>query len=363
MDRTVYKDSFPVHKLSKNGALRPATVFKPLNSPKFQTATEYHNNFQKKDKINQECFTEAPALAYNLMYPDGEVIPKKSLKNFIHDGRTGEKAKTCIPKKDHVQLGTDENLNELQTTSHEHFKKYEISPTKSMKPSYQMKPRGKFSAVTQSNVDFKYNENEAKLAKGIKCPEYPSLIKLSMDVPVDFKTVNRMSYNSLPSSAIASNNIYKKQTDVYVPPTDKFIATTTNQNDFKNFGAVRRVEMVKQPMPKRSSAKIQSDSSYMSQFKNPGKINRVLYGEQHEDNLHLPAKSEKFTKETVTKRDFQIQKGVEIAKPFKPDYKLHQTEGKIESSTEYNQTFKTNEFDCSFPKYLAEEEARKMTVN
>lgn len=365
MGRTVYKDSFTGHQPQQNVSLRPSTVYKSCEkSERLQTDTEYQKSFDNKQKITQESYTERPALAYGLMYPDGETIPKKSLKNSIHDGRIGEKAKTYIPNKDHVQLGTDENANNLQTTSQEHYQKYELSPTKSMRPMYQFQKRGKFTAVTQNKIDFKYDENEARLAKGNKCPEYPSLIKLSMDIPVDFKSVNRMSYHSLPTSAMTKNNKSQKKTEVYVPPVSKFDATTTNQNDYKHFGTVNRVGIAKQPPPRKLSAKIQTDSSYMSQFKNPGKIDRVLYGEQHEDNLRLPPKSEHFTTETVTMSDFHVQNGAEKAKPFKPEYKLHHTGGgELQTNTQYNDAFKGNEFDlCSFPKYLAVEEARKLTV-
>lgn len=360
MDCTVYKDSYPAHQLQQHESLRPATVFKPSLSNEFQKDTEYVKSFGKKNKVSQEIFTEGPALAYGLMYPDGGTVAKKSLKNSIHDGRAGEKAKTYIPTKDDIQLGTEENANNFQTTSHEHFKKYELSHTKSMKPSYEMKARSKFTAVSQNKVDFKYDEIEAKMAKGNIYSEYPSLIKLSMDVPLDFQTINRMSYNS--KSAVPQNTS-TKPIAAYIPPADKFNATTTNQSDFKDFGNIRRVGMIKQPVTRKSSAKIQGNSSYMSQFKNPGRINRVLYGEQNEDNLRLPPKTEQFTKKTVTGRDFQAQNGAEKAKAFKPEYTLHNGGGKLQSNTEYNDTFKSNEFDlCAFPRYLAEEEVRKMTV-
>ena len=330
----------------------PSNSFKPSESRTFHTETEYHKNFPKKEKIDQKSFEEKPALSYGLLYPDSEDIPKKSYKNSVHAGVMGEKAKTCIPHGDNIQLGTDDS-KETVTTSKTFFKPYKLDPVKSMKPQQKYTKRGHFSPTTQNKVDFQYDENEARKAKQDIVPEHPSLINLSMDIPLDFKTVKMMSYNSIPG---IKKNTSVKKTDRYTPPKEKFEAKTTSQVDFQHFGTQPRVETMRPQIGRKSSAKFAKDSSYSSQYKNPGKVSRILYDAQYEDNLRLPPKSEKFNNTSVMQNDFQNRMNkVEKVEAFKPVYEIkHDLNEPFMGKTHYNEIYKTNEPQkCAFYEHLA----------
>jgi hypothetical protein len=360
--RSLYKDSYPVHKIDQIKMAPPTTSFKPTESRTFHTETEYHRNFPKKEKIEQEKFEEKPALSYNLIYPENMPgIPQKSYKNTVHDGQRGEKVEKCLPYKDSVQLGTDYQ-QQVTTTSKTFFRPYKLSPVQSLKPKNTITKRGRFSATTQNKLDYKYNENEARAAKQQICPEYPSLINLSMDAPVDFQTVKMMSYNGVPNKQ--HKHVIAKKLDTYTPPKEKFDAKTTSQVDFQSFGVQNRQESIRPVLNRKSSAKIQKDSSYSSQYKNPGKTNRILYDAQYEDNLRLPPKSEKFSDKSVMQSDFRNRPNTEKVKPFKPDYTLHSDSTKqFDGTTHYQDFYKMAEHDpCTFTKYLAQQEARRFAT-
>lgn len=314
------------------------------------------------------------------MYPRGsggsDNVPKKSYKNAVHDGQKGERPAKCIPYKDNVQLGTDYDSNgapDMSTTNKTHFQEPRRStPVKVVRPKGQLRMsdsgKGKFNSVSQNRSDYKYSESEAKSAKPNRCPEHPSLINLSMDVPVDFQTVKMMSYNNNINLSNTNNNrnYIVKKLDRYTPPKEKFDATTTNQDVFQNFGVQPRVSGMRPITQRKSSAKFAKDSSsYATTFKNPGHPQRVLYNAQYEDNLRLPPKSEKFTNTSVMRSSYQTDgKGrqVERVKPFKPEHKAHTTStDPFQGITQYNEIFKNNNNinSCVFPKYLAQEEASK----
>ena len=293
----------------------------------------------------------------------------------MHDGQKGERPAKCVPFKDNVQLGTDDsNGYSMLTTNKTHFQQPRRStPVKVMQPKGQLRivdsGKGKFNGISQNKSDYKYSESEAKSAKPSRCPEHPSLINLSMDVPVDFQTVKMMSYNNKNNSLtnVKSNHLIKKQ-DRYTPPKEKFDATTTNQDVFQNFGVQPRVSGMRPITQPKSSAKFAKDlSSYATSYKNHGYPQRVLYNAQYEDNLCLPPKSEKFTDTSVMQSSFQngpAGKGrqVERVKPFKPEHKTHNTStDPFQGVTQYNEIFKNNNNfnSCVFPKYLAQEEASR----
>ena len=342
------------------------TTFKPNTdeSRDFHLETEYHRNFPKKEKIAQNAFHEKPALSYNLLYPNegSSGIPKQSYKNTVHDGQKGERVAKCVPHKDNVQLGTDGEMSEAMTTNKTHFQQpRKQTPVKSMKPRQHLTKNGKFSGTTQNRSDYKYDINEARSARQQTFPEHPSLINLSMNAPVDFQTVKMMSYNSLPKVTEKVKTI--KKLDRYTPPKEKFEAKTTNQDVFQNFGVQPRIGGIRPMQIKKSSAKIEGKSSYSSTFKNPGKIDRILYDAQYDDNLRLPPKSERFSDTSVMRSSYQSKIGHEKVKSFKPEYKIHTNnndESAFSGTTHYQEIYKSNPLDnCVFPKYLAKEQAAK----
>ena len=382
MGQSLYQDSFLVHKIDQVKTIPQPNSFKPSNeqSRNFFSETEYHQNFRQKEKIHQKIFQEKPALSYNLLYPRGvgnfDSIPKKSYKNAIHDGQRGGKVKKCLPYKDNIQLGTDEDIgNSSATTNKMHFQiPQKLNRVKPMRPKGQIgmmnssNGKGDFQGITQNRSDYRYDESEAMCAKPSRCPEHPSLINLSMDVPIDFKTVKMMSYNNNNNMPNVKHHSTIKKQDRYTPPKEKFEATTTNQDVFQNFGVQPRVPGIRPTTQRKSSAKFAKDSSlYATTFKNPGQTQRVLYDAQYEDNLRLPPKNERFTDTSVMRSSYQ-QKGVggvslmERVKPFKPDQQTkHTSTEPFQGTTQYNEIFKgNNTFNrCVFPKYLAQEEAAK----
>lgn len=315
-----------------------------------------------------------------MLYPKGsgssERVPKKSYKNVVHDGQRGEQPIICVPHKDNVQLGTDYDNNSdhsMLTTNKTHFKQpCKSTPVKAIRPKGQLSMsdcgKAKFNAVSQNQLDYKYNEFEAKSAKPNLCLEHPSLINLSMDVPVDFQTVKMMSYNDNNSFIYTKNNNLVKKQDRYSPPKEKFDATTTNQDVFQNFGVQPRVSGMRPTTQRKSSAKFgKNSSSYATTFKNPGHTQRVIYNAQYENNLHLPPKSEKFTDTSVMRSSYQNGstgkgKQFERVKPFKPENKTYNAStDPFQGLTEYNEIFKDKNYfsSCVFPKYLAKEEASR----
>ena len=358
---TVYKESYVGHIPQQVILQRPKTVFKPENNT-FSAETEYSKGFPKKEKIYQPAYNEKPSRTYDLLYPDKDTIPKMSVKNIVHNGRKGERSEICMPKNSKVNIGTEGEFDH-STTNGVQFKQYDIPErTKSMKPGHKIVQREKFASISQNRVDFQYDETEAANSRAKKCEEYPSLIKLSMDAPTNFNTVTSMSYNNWQSENFKKSTISAKPSARYTPPKQKFEVVSQSHSDYKNYGVKRRVGLIHPPEQRISSAKISGESSYNTHFKNHGIIERKLYGDQHEDNIHLPPSCKKFEASTVMKSDFG-KKNVKKQAMCKPSYSL-QNAGEFNTATEYNETFKPMAFQpCTFTKFMAEMKARKQTVN
>ncbi|XP_057293464.1 stabilizer of axonemal microtubules 2-like [Hydractinia symbiolongicarpus] len=353
---TVYNETYIGHQPVHVNPLRPKTVFKPEKGH-FATETEYSKGYQKKIKIPQQSFREKPASTYGLLYPDPKPTAKNSVKNSIHDGRTGPRAELCAVKESNVHLGLDDDFNHITTNSLQ-FQKYDnIGKLKSMKPTQPIKPRTKFTAISQSKVDYGYDENDALKARAEKCQEYPSLLRLSMDEPADFRTVNRTSYNSWKPEDF--NSVVTKASNTYVPPTEQFDGISQTKADFKSYGIKPRVGMLRPIEARKSSGKMVDKSSYTLQYPHHGNVERKIYGDQHEDNLYLPPKSAKFDDATVMRSDF-TKRSAEKQKAFKPEYTLQNYGGEFSTETEYRKKYQKKEFEpCAFSKFLAEVEARR----
>jgi len=350
--KSVYEESYPGHQPQRTGLVRPQTVIKQ-EGLKRSFETEYNKGYSRKETTPQKPFFEKPTEANSLLYPGTMPVAQKSLKNSVHDGRVGMKAETCFPHKSSVQLGNDDEFD-YSTTKSIQFQKYDdVTPVKSKKPVGMLKPRGKFNGKSSNSTEFQYDEVEATKARGQLCTEYPSLIKLSMDAPSNFNTVTSMSYNNWNAENFKKEKTINKNQSRYTPPKEKFQAHTQNQADFQNFGLPQRMVPYKPVLNRKSSAKIEGKSSYGQQFPNHGNISRVLYGDQHEDNLQLPPKDRKLESSTVMRNDYKNNKNVEKCKPFKPLMNSNVNGGEFHSATEYKSSFKLNaKQECIFPNFL-----------
>ena len=355
--KTNYKEDYVGYSSKPSEQARPMTVF-TQNGQTFFSDTEYRKCFPKKEKVPQTTFSELPAVANSLIYPNPEPLPQKSLKNMMHNGKFGEKAETFKPRKSNVQFGIDDEFDYTTTKSIE-FKPYDnaIPPSK-CRPRSSTKLHGKFESATQNRVDYSYDEEEAAKGRGQLFPGYPSLIKISMDAPNDFNTVTGTSYNNWRKDHYnreANENPVRKMDRKYSAPRDIFQPQTQNQHDFQRYENTKRTLPLRPASQKPPSAKIQNETSYSKQFPDYGPIERKLYGDQFPDNLHLPSKTEKVQANSVMRSDFKKNFQIEKRKPFKESCNTQLNDGPFQSSTEYIEKYQKSRFEnmCVFPKYLA----------
>ena len=93
--KTNYTDSFVGHQQPATRGKRPPTAFTTDDGIPFVKETEYTKGYQEKPRVRQAAVPEKKEHTYGLLYPNqGETLPKISLKNSIHDGRTAEKV--CV---------------------------------------------------------------------------------------------------------------------------------------------------------------------------------------------------------------------------------------------------------------------------
>ena len=128
--KTNYKEDYVGYSSKRSEQARPMTVF-TQNGQTFFSDTEYRKCFPKKEKVLRTAFSKLPAVANSLSYPNLELLPQKSLKNMMHNGKFGEKAETFKPRKSNAQFGMDDEFDYTTTKSFE-FKTYDnaIPPSK-----------------------------------------------------------------------------------------------------------------------------------------------------------------------------------------------------------------------------------------
>lgn len=352
-DETNYKDTYVGYTAAKTKTARPATVFTTSQSKQFPTESEYSKCFPKKEKIPQEKYTERPSHTYEILHPDHSKIPGNSLKNSVHDGKQGERARACNMRKPNIDFGLQGEFDHTTTNGiqFQHFDKQPAVRQKFKRKSERKLEQCKFDAISQNRSDFRYDENEARTARGKRITEPPSLIHLSMDMPHDFKTVSNMSYHNWKPESFR-RSIADKPDSKYTPSADKFDHKSHTFHDYQSYGMRPRTEMIHPPKFQASEEKLSEDTSYKATYLNHGKPERKFYGEYRSSTLALPSPDKKFDASSTMRYDYVPMK-IEQTRSFKPTYKPNTSGDRLATATEYNERYLPKAANtCQFSKYL-----------
>ena len=349
--QTTNRLDFVAHQITPSPP-KPAAVYK-IPQGKMEMGTEYKKEFLGKWAVpahlirptqskrdNVEPFAHKSTQAVDFVpFP---VTPREmhKMKNTYEPPREVFEGKSTV-KSDFTDFGQVERTQSLKPPQTAKISTEPFDGTSYYRMCFTPQPMAErfqrrkevyqpsqktFYGSTTFNCDFP-SHGSAKPAESMK----PMRDAVQTNTPFDGNTISRLSYRvwELPTR-------HSRPPTVYCPPTEKFSTHSTFKQDFPDYGMVEPARSLKPPLRVREQVtSFEGLTTQSCDFKAWKDVERPSLT-RREKRYEPP--TEKFDAMSTFQAHYTGDRGSR-APTAKPDAKVYSSQGKMESTTSYRESY------------------------